>query len=177
MAGNGRQLFSNPGVGMSIVFNAKEIFEIAIQIERNGNLFYTRASEKTSNQDVKKMFASLAEMEKKHELAFEELGAGLKGKETELTAYDPDDETILYLRAFASGHVFDLKENLASFFSGKENTREIVKKAISLEKDSIVFYLGLEDLVPEDLGRDKVERIIREEKGHIRILSDMLDAL
>jgi rubrerythrin len=162
---------------MSIIFNAKEIFEIAVQIERNGHQFYTKAAEKTTNQDVKKMFVSLAEMEHVHERTFEELRDRLQGKETELTTYDPDDETILYLRAFASGHVFDLKENLGSLLSGKENTREIVKKAITLEKDSIVFYLGLEDLVPEDLGKDRIETIIHEEKSHIRILSGILDTL
>jgi rubrerythrin len=167
----------NPEDVMSIEFNAKEIFEVAVQIEKNGNLFYTRASEKSTDPKVRKMFASLADMEKVHERTFEAIKNELKGKETELVTYDPQDETVLYLQAFASGHIFDLKENLSSFFSGKEDTKAVVKKAISLEKDSIVFYLGLEDLVPEELGKDKVYKIINEEKTHVRILSGMLDSL
>ena len=43
-----------------------------------------------------------------------------------------------------------------------------------MEKDSIVFYLGVRDAMPEELGRDKVQMIIREEMRHVAILSDKL---
>ena len=54
--------------------------------------------------------------------------------------------------------------------------REILKAAILAEKDSIVFYLGMKDLVPDKLGKDKLDEIIKEEMGHIRILSKELIA-
>ena len=46
-----------------------------------------------------------------------------------------------------------------------------------LEKESIVFYLGLRDLVPAKLGKDKVERILREEMSHVALLRGQLAAL
>jgi rubrerythrin len=174
---NARRIELKENEIMGIIFNASEIFEMAIQIEKNGNAFYTKASEKSADPKVGKMFASLAGMEKQHENTFGEMKNTLAGKETELTTYDPMDETILYLQAFASGHVFNLKEDLSAYASGKTDTKDVIKKALSIEKDSIVFYLGLSDLVPEDLGRDKIEKIISEEKGHIRILSEMMRAL
>ena len=48
---------------------------------------------------------------------------------------------------------------------------EILKSAIEAEKDSIVFYLGMKEAVPENLGKDRIETIIKEEMGHIRVLS------
>ena len=40
---------------------------------------------------------------------------------------------------------------------------EVLQTAIGLEKDSIIFYVGIEELVPEKLGKDKVNDIIKEE--------------
>ena len=53
---------------------------------------------------------------------------------------------------------------------------EILKSAIEAEKDSIVFYLGMKEAVPESLGQDRINRIIKEEMGHIRMLSKELIA-
>ena len=55
--------------------------------------------------------------------------------------------------------------------------KEILKEAIVAEKDAIVFYLGMKDAVPENLGREKMDAIIKEEMGHIRTLSKELVAL
>ena len=50
----------------------------------------------------------------------------------------------------------------------------ILKAAIQAEKDSIVFYLGMKDVVPPTLGGDKVDKIIREERTHLTTLSRRL---
>lgn len=52
-----------------------------------------------------------------------------------------------------------------------------MEAAIVAEKDSIVFYLGMMQFVPEELGKDKLGKIIKEEMGHIRILSKELVTL
>ena len=44
---------------------------------------------------------------------------------------------------------------------------EILKSAIEAEKDSIVFYLGMKEAIPQNLGRDRIEAIIKEEMEHI----------
>jgi rubrerythrin len=46
-----------------------------------------------------------------------------------------------------------------------------------MEKDSIVFYVGIKDLVPEKLGKNKIDNIIDEEKKHILLLANELAAL
>ena len=54
------------------------------------------------------------------------------------------------------------------------NFKEILKSAITAEKDSIVFYIGIKDVVPSHLGKDKLDDIIKEEMSHIRLLSKKL---
>jgi len=76
----------------------------------------------------------------------------------------------------ADGHVFDLKKDPSSELTGTESVEDILKLAIEAEKDSIVFYLGLKDFVSVRAGKDKVEAIIKEEMGHIVVLSRKMAA-
>ena len=52
----------------------------------------------------------------------------------------------------------------------------ILKSAIVAEKDSIVFYLGMKEAVPESFGKGRLDHIIKEEMGHIKLLSGKLMA-
>jgi rubrerythrin len=156
---------------MSYAFNVDEIFEMAEQIERNGALFYRNAAESVTDPGEKTLLRELAEMEDQHEKIFADLRAGLPEKATATTAFDPEDETILYLRALADVKIFFKKTIDTS------SMEEILKAAIIAEKDSIVFYLGMKEMVTEDLEKSKLDAIIKEEMGHIRLLSGKLVAL
>ena len=159
---------------MAITFNADEIFEMAEQIERNGTKFYRRAAEIVSDKDNKKLLLNLAEMEIEHEKTFAQMREQLAGKEKESITFDPDNQAALYLQAMADGHVFDVKTDPASLLSDRESFHDILKMAIGAEKDSIAFYIGLKDSVPQPAGKDKVDKIIREEMNHIVLLSSKL---
>ncbi len=152
-------------------FNSDEIFEIAERIERNGAAFYKTAAENAPNADIKILLGGLYEWELSHEKTFQEMRAGLE----EITSVtDLGDDAVLYLRALAGGKVFDLDSEPAKQLSGNESEDEILKIAIDLEKDSIVFYLGLRYAVAEDKVRKKIDDIIIEEMRHITVLSDPL---
>lgn len=159
---------------MSITFNASEILEMAIQIEKNGQKFYRKAAQIIADKKADKLLLDLAEMEVKHELIFKEMKEHLTAKEKELMVYDPDDEASLYLQAFADGHIFNTRKDISEQLSGKESIADIFKMAIGIEKDSIVFYVGLRDFVPTEDGKEKVENVIKEEKSHITILNRMI---
>ena len=159
---------------MSISFNARDIFEIAKRIERNGAAFYRKAAECAADPDVKQMLLSLAAMEDNHLETFDELEKALAPEEKRPTAFDPDDMEARYLEAIADGNVFDTKAEPADKLKGDESFESIIKTAIGLEKDSIVFYLGIRKLVPKAMGIDRIDDIIREEMSHIAILSEWL---
>jgi rubrerythrin len=153
---------------MAFNFNSDEIFKIAEQIEKNGADFYAKASEKVTDSRYKKLLANLSSMEMDHFKIFATMHSLLTEKEKEPTVFDPMDESVLYLKSLADMEVF---YNKKLDFSSIDT---ILITAINLEKDSIVFYVGMKDLVPEQLGKDKLDKIIGEEKKHVRLLADEL---
>lgn len=156
---------------MSFSFNADEIFEMAEQIERNGSRFYRRAAEGAVDPRNRRLLLDLAVMEDEHEKVFASMRANLAHGKPEATVFDPDGQAALYLRAIADEHVFDVKADPTELFTGKETMKDILRTAIGMEKDSIVFYLGMRELVPQEWGKDRIDDIIKEEMGHIAILS------
>jgi rubrerythrin len=155
---------------MSYDFNANEVFEMAEQMERNGAKFYRDAAETAADASNKELLIGLSKMEEAHEKIFESMRAELKAAEKTSTVFDPSGESALYLRALVDSRVFFKKDiDVTSIV-------EILKSAIEAEKDSIVFYLGMKEAVPEKLGRNRIENIIKEEMGHIRVLSKELAA-
>ena len=153
---------------MGIDFNADEIFEIAEQIERNGAKFYRTVAENVTDADKRKILINLAEMEDEHEQTFKTMRSELSQDEKVVTTFDPEGESERYLRALAGTRVFYENEIDTTSFE------EILKAAISAEKESIVFYLGMKAVVPAHLGKEKLDVIIKEEMGHISLLSKEL---
>ena len=159
---------------MSIRYSADEVLEMALEIERKGAGFYTRAAELAVSEQARAMYLELAGMEQDHERTFAAMRSGLSAQERAEMTYDPEGELPLYLQVMADKAMWQQRPDPASVFTRKASTEEVLRFAIGLEKDSIVFYLGLEDLVPERLGGPRVEQIIKEEMSHLTTLSDLL---
>jgi rubrerythrin len=163
---------------MAFDFNVDEIFEMAEQIERNGARFYRTIAEKSPKGDVRNLFLKFAEMEEKHEKIFISMKGELADTDKKSTVFDPEGESAQYLRALADLRVFD--ENAGKDFSfsedlsEEENMKKVFMAAIGLEKESIVFYQGMKEFVPNSLGKNRIDDIIREEMKHIRILTNEL---
>jgi len=159
---------------MAVTFNADEIFEMAEQIERNGAAFYREAADKSADEKMKDMLLSLASMEDTHLEIFKEMRQQLGPREKEQLTYDPDNQAMLYLQVIADGHGFEGKKSPTDKLTGNESKREILEIAVEAEKNSVVFYTGLKELISVNAGRDKVENIIREELGHLALLKTYL---
>ena len=150
---------------MSFEFSADEIFEMAEQMERNGQQFYNAAATAVQGEEHKRLLLELAVMEVDHEKTFKAMRDELSQKEKETNVFDPEGEAALYLKALVDTRVFFRKEMDVS------SMEKILKAAIEAEKDSIVFYLGMKNAVPEELGRGRLDAIIKEEMSHVRLLS------
>jgi len=162
---------------MSKDFNIDEVFEKAERIERNGAAFYHKAAGNTELITAKGLFLKLAAMEEEHERTFNRLRAKFVSKEWQYEVYQPDSEVELYLRAIADGYVFTVDKNPADTLTGRETVGEVLRIAIRAEEDSIIFYLGLKDLVTEEKGGKYIDNIIKEERGHIVLLCRELASL
>ncbi len=163
---------------MPIEFNADEIFLLAQRIERNGAEFYRKAAEIIKpGSPAEQLLLGLAAMEDEHLETFIEMRRSMSQSEWQSAVFSGDDEVAAYIQAMADGYVFNVEENPAAELKGGETLERILKIAIRLEQESIMFYLGLRDMVPEKFGRDRVDAIIGEEKRHIITLSRELAAL
>jgi len=159
---------------MSIRYNADEIFEMALQIERNGAKFYRRAAELQQDRHTQAILLELSGMEDDHQRTFADMRAQLTEQERKAMTFDPDGELPLYLRTMADKNVFDLRKDPSERLTGEETIEDMLRMAIGLEKDSIVFYLGLRELVPERRGAGRIDKIVQEELGHIAALGDLM---
>jgi rubrerythrin len=166
---------------MGYDFNVDEIFEMAGRIERNGAGFYRRMAKAISDSSIRQLMLNFAAMEDAHEKVLLSMKKQLSDQDRGKTIYDPDEETSLYLLAFADLFVFDDKEEerftLQEGLSEKAKMRKILRAAINLEWESISFYAGMKESVPESLGKEKIDEIIREEMRHVRLLTNNLTSL
>jgi rubrerythrin len=154
---------------MAITFNVDEIFEMAEQIEKNAAGFYRQAAKRTSDQEVQKMFVHLAAMEDSHNKIFHEMRKQFGPEENEPSTYDPENQAILYLQAMADSHGTEGRKSRTEKLTGNETMRQIFEIAVAAEKDSVVFYTAIKEMVGA-AGREKVDIIIDEELGHLVVL-------
>ncbi len=162
---------------MSISFNADEIYALAIQIEKNGAAFYRKAMEFITDEGSQTFLRGLAFMEDGHVEIFSKMRSELSEEDQQETTFDPEGQAGEYLKVMAGGYVFKVDENPADKLTGKESMKDVLDIAIGLEKDSIVFYLGMKEMVSSQSGKDKVDAIIKEEMRHITMLSKERAAL
>ena len=156
-----------------ITFNADDIFEMAVQIERNGAKFYRIAANSAGN-DSRDLLLALADMEDDHEKTFTSMRAELSETEKQPITAVPDNKAALYLQTMVYGKVFGVDPS--AVLASTKGMEDILTTAIGLEKDSIVFYLSMKQVVPSLAGKEKLDAIIEEEIGHIVDLENQLEA-
>lgn len=159
---------------MAYNFNADEVFKVAIRIEENGAAFYRKAASLQKEEANQTFLEQLAKMEDSHKLSFEKMQKELSEMEKSNTVFDPEEELGLYLSAMADAHGGEGDPKVAEGLTEDQPMKEILKIAISLEKESILFYLGIKNLLPPKYGQDKIDDIIKEEQRHIAQLNTFL---
>lgn len=154
------------------MFTPREIFDMAIRLEENGEAFYKNASK----------YAQLHGMPSHNADFWEQL------------ALEEREHRKLFLdmkRSFFEGGKTDFLEKIESWFVveaiGEKffsfdpscalqalSFEEIISLARSVEEDSIRFYEFLKNLVYKDDSLAVLERIIQEEQHHIARLDELM---
>ncbi len=156
---------------MIFCFNAGEIFQVAIEIEKNGQVFYEQGQSAVEDPEVKELFAALARDEVNHQKRFETLLSELPEELKRPTVSDLDQELDLYVRDLAGQHVFGASEGFKSEMEKIRTVDDALQLALRFEKDSVIFYLGMHDATCEGKARDIVSMLVKEEQEHVRRLS------
>lgn len=156
-----------------IRYNAEELFRMAESVERDGMRFYRQAAQTVESPELARMLTELAEWEAKHEQRFADLRNELP--ETASRGNGPGDpveeHAADYLQAFVDGKVFPDPSRTRGFeHPNLVESDDVLAYAIGREKDTIVFFLTLQQQVPRYRGRDQIQAIIDEELKHVHIL-------
>jgi len=162
---------------MALIYNASEIYQMGIEIEKNGMAFYSACARASKNDSVKKLCVELSQWESQHVAVFERLKSELPPGASLETAHDPDNELSLYLKAAADTHVFIANTDISSLVAGARTPAKILAMALSFEKDSVVVYTTMSRMVPEHLGKKSLDHIIDEELKHISIITQKMAEL
>ncbi len=156
---------------MALGFNAREVFDIGVQIEVNGKAFYEAAAKKVADAKNRAFFQDLAAWEARHIQLFSEMRDRLPASAGPGDIFDPEGEAAMYLKATADSHVFVINRDVVALVAGCRGPAEIVDLAITFEKDSVVYYTSMKQAVSPKLGQDKIDRLIAEEIKHIGMLA------
>ena len=154
---------------MSISFYGNELINIAIGIERRGIAFYDVMARSTQNTKARQIFQYLVGMEREHIQIFQNMLSEADKYEVPETYAG---EYAAYLQALVDSAVFTDDAVTSELATQSENDIAAVELGISAEKDSILFYSELKEVVPKR-ERATISRIIAEEKLHLRQLSDL----
>jgi rubrerythrin len=155
-------------------FNASEIFQVALDIEKNGKHFYEKAITLVEDPDFKSLLEFLAKEEDKHIKTFTELKAQLPETATKDTVWDPSHEMDQYLQMMAEMNVFRSDLDVDKKLSDIKKPEDIIKLGIQFEKDSVVFYTTIQDATEEKKGREFIGQLVGEEKKHLKKLCQAL---
>ena len=158
-------------------FFGKDILDIAQRIELNGEVFYREARKMVKHEGLKELFLYLEKQEQTHYNDFKRLSKlGEEKKIISLSQLSEADEMSLYLNALADSKVFSNSEAGAELGKKIKNDAEAIKIAIGMEKDSILFYSEMLNMVKE-VDKKMVTYLIEEERDHVRRLKAMGDSL
>lgn len=157
----------------TLKFSGEEIIEIALQMEESGKLFYEKALPLAQGDKLKEMLVYLAQEEEKHYHAFKKLGEDLKYEIKPNESYAGEYEG--YVKSLINSHIFKLTE-VEDLVKEIKNDLDILRFAISFEKDSIVIFQEFKN-ASNKAGADILEKLINEEKEHIKKISELFHSM
>jgi rubrerythrin len=150
---------------------AADAIEMAMGIEKNGEAFYRAVAQKAQTSQVRALFEDLAEQEVKHYAAFQkltkEIGDALLMSSEDWEQYQG------YLQATVQSALFQGPDRALAAAEEAADEKQALNMAIGFEKETILFFYNLRDVVTGG-KQELIGRIIEQEKSHVRRLAGML---
>jgi len=160
---------------METKFNVFEILQIAEKVEHNGAKYYLKTAELFDDPELRNIYYILANWRARHEKILAQRRKRFSEKTGEFGTFDPDNYVLSNPRVMAGLAVFAHKPSSSGRLTGSETREQIYKDAIRRTKEAIVFYNGLKDFARDPASEDTIDKIIKEETRHIRLLAEQLE--
>ncbi len=153
---------------MNDKYASNEILEMAVKIEKDGRDFYGYLAKNIEDPGKKELFSYLQSQENQHVKDFERISKDI------VDDVDPElwAEAKPYLESIVNGVIFPSYNEMVSK-SKYMSTDEIADFAMSIEKETIVFYNEILDISKTEKVQEILKKIIHEELGHVRKLLEI----
>ncbi|HID89688.1 MAG TPA: DUF2383 domain-containing protein [Anaerolineae bacterium] len=153
------------------VFTAAEALNMALQIEKSGEAFYTAAARRVPEGEIRAVLEDMAVQERRHYKAFQKL-ADRVGPAPTLSG--PEwEEYEEYVQTALENALFAGPDKALAAAEQVQTADEALRMALGFEKDTLIFFYDLREMMPEK-DQNIVTEIIREEKAHVRRLARLL---
>ena len=152
-------------------YEAADILDLAMQVERSGEAFYRGVAAKSTSPELKSLFTDLADQEVIHHETFSNLR-----REVQHRSLMSDDEWAWYLDNLSTVVQSDLFEGPEKALAAAEKAtdrNDALRTAIGFEKDTLFFFYDVRDQV---MATDQpvIDKVVAEERAHIRRLAGLL---
>jgi len=139
---------------MAKIFYLSEVLSFAVAKEQESYRLYENLANFAEGQNIKDVFYQLMQEEKQHEEFYTNLFNSIPHEQT--AGVKEDDEYHAYVQELISA------SKTVQPLSLENNTgiSKVIDYAIAREKDSILFYTGLKNLVPL-YNQEQIRNIIR----------------
>lgn len=154
---------------MSLFFSGKEVVDMALRIEANGQAFYRTALTRVKDPSVKAAYEHLAVEEARHA---EEFGRLLQVLGDVPGPPGPAQEFAEYLSALIDSRIFVDEAGARARAQEARDDTEVVGMGMRMESETILFFTEIRDLVRRE-DRGVVDRILVEERDHLKRLSQL----
>jgi len=158
---------------MLLALTGQEILQIAIETERQGAVFYERLATSAQDQRVKEECQRLVAFEREHEKTFRRL-LGQRDVQRALDSLQPgqlSDEYQQYLSALIDSNMLPDEETAQRLAEEAESEVAAINIALQMEKNTILFYQELQNLLGEQAG--VLQTILDEERSHVYELNEL----
>lgn len=140
-----------------------DIYEYAMQMEREGEHLYREMASTTENAGIRSILTMLADAEVEHYNTFMKMKIHQKVAVPDTTILN--DVKNIFIRIRESGELLNLKISHIDLY----------KKSQEIEKRSEEFYLKEADEVQDEVQKSAFRKIAREENKHYFILESIIN--
>ncbi len=148
---------------MTEIENIKDAILTAIQMEKDGYSFYTKAAAQTNSEMGRTIFESLAEDEQRHLDIFQKMFED-KVSKSEWNDLTNSSKKYSNIPIFPT----DLKDSIG--MDSESTELDALRMAMDSEKEAIDYYEQIKENLDKEDVKNVIDEIIEQEKNHYSLL-------
>ena len=148
------------------------IYDFALKMELDGELFYLQQAAKVAHADLKVVLKGLAEDEQRHYRIVQQL------QNQKSTYIEPDPAIGAARNVFAiAGDKPFIPKDQDSIAKWKDEQRDVYQAALRKEEESVRIYKNLKETVESPAEKDILAKLAQEEERHAEVLGNIIQML